>query len=89
MDKRWLKSNVTFENIRIGGEYSSIQLAELWGYKSYHPLVQGGGVTPSNSNIVFLFVTKKKQTGAIPYIDEIHGNILFMMGQENMELIDV
>lgn len=67
--------------LQIGQQYSAVQLAHMWGYKSHHPLVKGM-VTPSGMNIVILFATKGKQVGATPYEDEIKGNILYMLGQE-------
>lgn len=74
-------ANVKMDLLQIGQQYSAVQLAYMWGYKSHHPLVKGM-VTPSGMNIVILFVTKEKQVGATPYEDEIKGNILYMMGQE-------
>lgn len=74
-------ANVKMDLLQIGQQYSAVQLAHMWGYKSHHPLVKGM-VTPSGMNIVILFVTKEKQVGATTYEDEIKGNILYMMGQE-------
>lgn len=39
--------------LQIGQQYSAVQLAHMWGYKSHHPLVKGM-VTPSGMNIVIL-----------------------------------
>lgn len=74
-------ADIKFDKIEIGGLYSATELAEIWGYKSHHALIKGI-VVPTGSNIIILFVTREKQTGATPYIDEIFGNILHMMGQE-------
>ena len=73
--------NVDMDLIKLGQRYTANVLANLWGYQSHHPLVKGM-VTPKGTNIIILFVTKEKQKGATPYVDEIRGNILYMMGQE-------
>ena len=51
------------------------------GYEIHHALIKGV-VTPQNTNIIILFVTKIKQAGAAVYIDNLEGSILSMMGQE-------
>ena len=66
---------ISFEKITRGYLYSYETLAELWGYKSHHPL--GCGVfTPSNDNKIVLFVTEEKRSGATQYVDCLSGNIL-------------
>ena len=74
-------ANVSIDGLVIRNKYTANQLADMWGYKDHHAIVKGI-VTPKDSNIVILFVTKKKQSGATPYIDELKGNILYMQGQE-------
>lgn len=74
-------ANVNMDLVRIGQQYTAVQLANIWNYKSHHPLVKGI-VTPSGTDIIILFVTKEKQSGATQYVDEIKENILYMMGQE-------
>lgn len=83
MWKRWWfrMANVDMSLVQIGKRYTAVQLAHMWGYKNYHALIKGV-VTPAGSNIIVLFITKKKQSGATPYVDKIDGNILYMMGQE-------
>lgn len=74
-------ANVSVELLQIGKEYTSKQLAQMWGYKT-HDALRKGVVTPQNTNIIILFVTKIKQAGATSYIDSLEGSILSMMGQE-------
>lgn len=74
-------ANINMCSLQIGQQYTAVQLAHIWGYQSYHPLVRGI-VTPRGTNIILLFVTKEKQAGATPYEDDIKGNVLYMMGQE-------
>ncbi len=65
----------------FGKNYNRPFLANLWGYRSFHPLSKGV-VTPANSKLIILFVTKEKQ-GAFPqYNDYIDGNLLFWEGEE-------
>ena len=71
-----------FSTITIGTQYTSKELANLWGYKSHHALVKGIVTQSGNDNTIVLFVTKEKQAGATPYEDRIEGNVLYMMGQE-------
>lgn len=71
-----------FNSIRIGNQYTSKELADLWGYKSHHALVKGIVTQQGNDDTIILFVTKEKQSGATPYEDRIEGNVLYMMGQE-------
>lgn len=74
-------ANVSVELLQIGKEYTSKQLAQMWEYKT-HDALRKGVVTPQNTNIIILFVTKIKQAGATSYIDSLEGSILSMMGQE-------
>lgn len=71
-----------FKDIAIGHQYTSKELAALWGYKSHHALIRGIVTQSGNNDTVVLFVTKEKQAGATPYEDRIEGNVLYMMGQE-------
>jgi putative restriction endonuclease len=66
---------ITFENINKGTAYSRHELAELWGYSSFHAIARGV-VTPKNDNKIVLFVTKEKQATFEQYSDRIIGNIL-------------
>lgn len=74
-------ANVTMSLLQVGKEYTAKQLAQMWGYETHHALIKGV-VTPQNTNIIILFVTKIKQAGATSYIDNLKGSILSMMGQE-------
>lgn len=74
-------ANVSMDLLQIGKEYTSKQLAQIWGYETHHALIKGV-VTPQNTNTIILFVTKIKQAGATSYIDNLEGSMLSMMGQE-------
>lgn len=74
-------ANVSIDLLQIGKEYTSKQLAQIWGYETHHALIKGV-VTPQNTNTIILFVTKIKQPGATLYIDNLEGSMLSMMGQE-------
>jgi hypothetical protein len=51
---------VKFDTLQIGHEYDRPFLASLWGYQG-HQAISKGAVTPTNSNLIILFVTRKKQ----------------------------
>ncbi len=72
--------NVNMDLLEIGMNYTSIDLAELWGYQDFHPLARGI-VTPAGLNIIILFVTHKKEADRIQYVDRLVGDTLFMEGQ--------
>jgi len=66
---------ITFEMIEKGTEYSRQELAELWGYTSFHAIARGV-VTPKADNKIVLFVTREKQSSAEQYADHFDGKIL-------------
>jgi hypothetical protein len=66
---------ISFANIRQGITYSRQQLAEIWGYASYHAIARGV-VTPRDDNKIVIFVTELKQSSAQPYTDRLNGSIL-------------
>jgi hypothetical protein len=66
---------VDFSRIAQGKTYSRHGLAELWGYKTFHPLARGV-VTPAGDNNIVLFITKDKQEFAEPYVNDLEGSIL-------------
>ncbi len=63
-----------FEKIRKGGSYSRPQLAELWGYASFHAIARGV-VTPQGKNKIILFVTEEKQAFQEQYQHKSNINI--------------
>lgn len=64
-----------FLKIEKGQIYTRKQLAELWGYRSFHAL--GRGVfTPSGDKKIILFVTENKQSSAEPYSDRLINGII-------------
>ena len=70
---------VSFEKIIPGHEYSRNDLAELWGYSSYHAIARGV-VTPQGDNKIILFVTEEKQDSLEQYADRLKGNMLHWEG---------
>lgn len=48
-----------FSSTKIGNQYTSKELADLWGYKSHHALVKGIFTQQGNDETIILFVTKK------------------------------
>lgn len=66
---------ISFANISKGAPYSRHQLAELWGYASFHAISRGV-VTPRNDNKIVLFVTEQKQSSAEQYADRLSGKTL-------------
>ena len=73
--------NVNMDLLRIGDSYTSIDLAEMWGYQDFHPLARGI-VTPSGTKKILLFVTLNKEADRIQYIDSFDGHTLRMEGQQ-------
>ena len=71
--------HVSFENIGVGGEYSRSELAEIWGYESFHPLARGV-VTPREDNKIILFVTEEQPDFQQQYEDALEGNLLYWEG---------
>jgi len=68
-----------FEKIRKGGSYSRSQLAELWGYASFHAIARGV-VTPQGTNKIILFVTEEKQAFQEQYQDKLRDGSLSWEG---------
>lgn len=69
-----------FDELKIGNKYTQIELAEIWGYKSYHA-IRRGIVTPKDKNIIILFITEQKISYATQYQDNLDGAILHMQGE--------
>lgn len=69
-----------FDNLEIGKEYTQIELAKIWGYKSYHAL-RRGIVTPKDKNFIILFITEQKISNATQYKDYLNGKILYIQGE--------
>lgn len=73
--------SVSFEQIEIGREYDRPELAETWGYKSYRAIAKGV-VTPKNTNLIILFITKKKQQFLTQYNDRFDNGVLEIEGEK-------
>ena len=72
--------SLKMNGLTLGQQYTSKELAKIWGYEDYHALIRGV-VTEKGSNVIVLFITKNKAKGSTPYEDQIDGDILYMMGQ--------
>jgi YD repeat-containing protein len=48
---------ISFNQIEKGVQYSRHQLAELWGYRTFHPIARGL-VTPRGDNKLIFFITE-------------------------------
>lgn len=66
---------ISFANVTKGATYSRQELAELWGYASFHAIARGV-VTPRDDNKIVLFVTEEKQSTAEQYADRLSGGKL-------------
>lgn len=76
-----MKTLVSFDDLKIGEFYGRVQLTQLWGYKGYQALSRGV-ITPTNTNIIVLFVTKDKQASLTQYNDYISDGFLYWDGEE-------
>jgi putative restriction endonuclease len=72
---------VQFDSIKVGSEWERKELAELWGYKSFHAIARGV-FTPANLNKIVLFVTEQKQASLAQYCDELSENTLIWEGED-------
>lgn len=73
--------NVNMDKLNLFGLYDQIELAELWGYKSYHA-IRRGILTPAKTNKIILFITHEKVSYATPYDDKLEDNIINIDGEE-------
>lgn len=73
---------VSFKNIKVGSTYSRNDLAEIWGYASYHALARGI-VTPQGDNKIILFITEIKQHSSRQYVDRLTGRTLETEGPDD------
>lgn len=71
--------NVDFDQLERGGKYSRPELADIWGYESYHALARGV-VTPADAHEIILFVTEEKQDFQTQYQDRLIGQHLMWEG---------
>lgn len=71
---------VCLDSLVIGQNYERSYLAKLWGYESYHAISRGV-VTPIDTNLIILFVTKNKQQSLTQYRDYIEGDLLYWEGE--------
>ena len=65
---------ISFEKITKGTAYSR-QVADQWGYASFHAIARGV-VTPRDDDKIVLFITEEKQLSAEQYADRPSGNTL-------------
>lgn len=71
---------VALDALEIGRLYSRPQLAKLWGYRAYQAISRGV-VTPRDSSVIILFVTRQKQQTLTQYQDFLSGDFLHWEGE--------
>lgn len=71
-----------FESLVVGERYDRPFLVRLLGYKTFHAISRGI-VTPANSKIVILFITKENQDVLPDYSNYIENNLVHMDGETN------
>lgn len=71
---------VTFDSLKVGAEYDRPFLADLWGYQG-RQAIERGVITPAESQVIVLFVTKAKQATMTQYTDYIDGDVLHWQGE--------
>ena len=67
--------------LKIGESYDRPKLASLWGLKGYQAISRGV-FTPAKTNLIFLFITRVKQSCLTQYQDFLFGNILQWEGEK-------
>ena len=67
--------------LKIGEEYDRPELAPLWGLAGYQAISRGV-FTPARTNLIFLFVTRIKQSCLTQYRDFLCENVLQWEGEE-------
>lgn len=75
---------ISFSSLVIGNTYDRPFLANLWGYAG-HQALSRGIVTPSDTNIIILFITKNNQVCLTKYNNNFYenSNLLYMNGEIN------
>ncbi len=70
----------TFGSIIVGPTWDRKELAELWGYESFHAF--GRSVfTPKDDNKIVLFVKEEKREEDVQYEDQLVGTLLRWHGE--------
>lgn len=72
---------VQFDSISKGSEWDRNELANLWGYQSFHALARGV-FTPAGQRFIVLFVTEQKQESLTQYDDRLVGKVLHWEGED-------
>ena len=68
-------------HLKIGEAYERPKLASLWGLAGFQAISRGV-FTPAKTNLLFLFVTRVKQTCLTPYQDFLCDGILQWEGEK-------
>ncbi len=74
------KAHVTFDGIAVGTDWEREQLAQRWGYRTFHALARGV-FTPAADNKIILFVTETKQEHLRQHADKLHQQTLTWEGE--------
>ena len=72
---------VQFDSLSKGSEWDRNELANLWGYQSFHALARGV-FTPAGQRFIVLFVTEQKQESLTQYDDRLVGKVLHWEGED-------
>lgn len=67
--------------LELGKLYTRPDLADLWGYESFHALSRGV-FTPRATGVIVLFVTREKQESLTQYRDFLSGDWLYWEGEK-------
>lgn len=67
--------------LELGRLYTRPELADLWGYESFHAISRGV-FTPQGAGIIVLFVTREKQESLTQYRDFLSGDWLYWEGEK-------
>lgn len=69
------------DSLKINQAYTRPELTRLWGLGGFQAISRGV-YTPVNQKIVFLFVTRNKQSCLTQYKDYLDGDLLFWEGEK-------
>lgn len=71
---------LSFDRISVGSCWERKDLADLWGYRSFHALARGV-FKPSGDNKIILFVKEQKRAEDVQYEDRLDGPLLHWHGE--------
>ena len=78
-------TNHLIYSLRIGGSYSTLDIANMISRTPQFVTQRGGVINTSGDNYLILLITLKKNSNATQYADSIHGNILCWEAPKNQK----